>query len=270
MLRQFTGRVAVVTGAAHGLGRAIARELAIRKCRLALIDRDSSALAAAAEELRAHSESVTAHVADVSAFSEVERVAAEVRDAHGSAHLLVNNAAVSASASFLQTGPADFDRIMAVNFFGVVHGCRAFLPLLLLHGEGQILNVSSCFAWVGYPRKTAYAASKGALRAFSEALRSELAGSGVGVTVLFPGPLRTSLVRTGICESAESRRREERFLLSRGLDPAHAARVSLNRLLSNPGRIVVGLDYRLLDLLARLSPRLAVRAMRIAAARAGF
>jgi short-subunit dehydrogenase len=145
-----------------------------------------------------------------------------------------------------------------------------FLPLLQERSQGQILNVSSCFAWLGYPRKTAYASSKGALRAFSESLRCETGESGVGVTVLYPGPLHTSLVRSGISESAEQRDREERFLLNRGIPLERVARLSLDRLVTNPARIVIGVDYRLLDALSRVSPALAARVMRFASQRAGF
>jgi short-subunit dehydrogenase len=270
MVREYEDRVAVITGAANGLGRALARELASRKCHLALVDIDSSALANTQKELARPGIVVTHHLADVGSQQDLERVAVEIGNAHGTAHLLINNAAVSASASFPNTSTTDFERIIWVNFFGVVHGCRVFLPFLQEHAEGQILNISSCFAWLGYPRKTAYASSKGAIRAFSESLRWEVAGRGVGVTLLYPGPLHTSLVRRGISDSDELREREERFLLRRGLSPERVARLSLDRLLGNPSRIVIGLDYRLFDLLARLSPRLAGQAMRLGSERAGF
>jgi len=185
-------------------------------------------------------------------------------------HLVINNAAVSATCSFTDTRPADFEWIMRVNFLGVVYGCRIFLPYLLERGEGQIVNVASCFAWLGYPGKTAYASSKAAVRAFSESLRLELANRGIGVTLLYPGPLQTGLVRSGICDSESRREREEKFLKRRGLRVERVARQCFDDLLSNPGRIVIGLDYRLMDLLARFSPRLASRAMAIAAARAAF
>jgi short-subunit dehydrogenase len=237
---------------------------------LALVDIDSSELSKTRDELARSGVVVTDHCADVGSAQALHRVASEIEGAHGSVHLVINNAAVSASASFAATGATEFEQIMRVNFLGVVYSCRAFLPLLEKHAEGQLLNVSSCFAWLGYPGKTAYASSKGALRAFSESLRLELAGTGVGVTVLYPGPLRTSLVAKGMSDSEERRKREEQFLLRRGLPTERVARQCLDRLLRSPGRIVIGLDYHLLDVLARLSPRLAARAMEFGAARAGF
>jgi short-subunit dehydrogenase len=213
---------------------------------------------------------VTHHCADVAFENSLDRVAREVESAHGAVHLLINNAAVSASASFLNTSPTEFERIIQVNFFGVVYGCRAFLPIFRKQSNGQILNVASCFAWLGYPRKTAYASSKGAVRAFSESLRSEVAEHGIGVTLLYPGPLYTSLVLSGVSDSVEHLRLEQEFLRAHGLPLERVARRSLDLLVKNPSRIVIGLDYRLFDLLSRLSPGLADRAVRFAASRAGF
>lgn len=270
MTRDYKGRVAVITGAANGLGRALAIELAARNCHLALVDIDSSPLVKTKQELSRAGILVTHHCANVASEGSLGRVAGEIERTHGNVNFLINNAGVSASASFLNTSSGEFERIIQVNFFGIVYSCRAFLPLLLGHGNGQILNVSSCFAWVGYPRKTAYASSKAAVRAFSESLRSEVAEQGVGVTVLYPGPLETSLVRSGFSDSVEQLQTERTFLQARGLSLERVARRSLDLLAANPCRIVIGLDYCLLDLLSRLSPRLADRATRIAAQRFGF
>jgi short-subunit dehydrogenase len=185
-------------------------------------------------------------------------------------HLLINNAAISASTAFASMDAKQFDQILRVNFFAAVYACRAFLPMLEKHGERQILNVSSCFAWLGYPGKTAYAASKGALRAFSESLRLELAGAGVGVTVVYPGPMRTSLVSKGSSDSRERREREHEFLMRRSLPTERVARRCADQFLRNPNRIVIGLDYHLLDAVARISPALASGIMRLASGRTGF
>src|SRR5260370_2587356 len=270
MVREYRDRVAVVTGAANGLGRALARELANRKCHLALIDIDSSGLAEVTEELAQLGAVVTGHGGDVGSEQALPRVEAEMGGTHETVHLVINNAAVSATASFADTRPTDFEWVMRVNFLGVVYGCRVFLPYLRNHGEGQIVNVSSSFAWLGDPGKTAYASSKGAVRACSESLRLELVSFGVGVTLLYPGPLPNRLVRSGLCDSEERRKREEQFLVRRGLRGERVARQCLDDLLTDPSRIVIGLDYRVMDMLARFSPRLAGPVMGFGARRLGF
>jgi NAD(P)-dependent dehydrogenase (short-subunit alcohol dehydrogenase family) len=268
--REYRGKVAVITGAAGGLGRALARELGARHSHLALVDIDARALAQAGAELANPKIVVTAHCADVASEHDLKRVAAEVWNAHGAVHLLINNAAIAASASFLNTPAEEFDRIVQTNFFGVVNGCRTFLPLLRKSGTGQIVNVASCFAWVGYRRKSAYSASKGAIRAFSESLRAETAEHGVGVTLLYPGPIHTAILQSGSSDSPEALQREKRFLERRGSPPEYVARRALDRLAGNPSRIVIGSDYRAIDLLSRLSPSLAGWLMRLGSERMGF
>lgn len=270
MLRVYQGRVAALTGAASGLGRALAIELAWRGCHLALIDNDLQGLLRLRDRLATKAIRLTVHEADVASEPAILAAVSEIVAAHRDVHLLINNAAISASAAFLNTTAAEFDRILRVNFSGAVCACRELLPHLQRHREGQILNVSSCFAWQGYTGKTAYAASKGALRAFSESLRLELAPGGTGVTLLYPGTLHTNIVRNGIADSEERRNREEQFLERHGLLLDHVARRALDRLLTNPSRIVIGFDYRALDALARFSPALAGRMMELVSARSGF
>jgi short-subunit dehydrogenase len=265
----YTAKVAAVTGAAGGLGRALAQELAARGYRVALLDCDREALQQARTDLAATGAEVSEHCADVGVALEVERAAAEIRAAHGAVDLLVNNAAISSSAAFCNMTAEEFEHILRVNFLGAVHGCRVFLPQLL-ETRGRILNVSSCFAWVGYPRKTAYAASKGAMRAFSQCLRMELAGSGVAVTELYPRPLPTAIVRRGGSDSEEMRAREEAFLARRGQPIERVARRAIDGLARDPRRIVIGGDYCLLDWIARVSPGLAARISEAVARRNGF
>jgi NAD(P)-dependent dehydrogenase (short-subunit alcohol dehydrogenase family) len=217
--------VAVVTGSAAGLGRAFVAELRSRGYSVIEIDRDTC---------------------DVADRSQVERAAAGCPPVD----LLINNAAVSISAPFEKTAPDDFERLIAVNFLGTVNTTRAFLPLLRGRPGAHIVNVSSCFAWHGYPNKTAYSAAKAAIRAFSESLRIELAPEGIGVTLVFPGILRTGIVKHGIGSDPG----EHEFLQRRGLDAAVAARRTLDRLAAHPARIVIGRDYRAYDLLARCFP----------------
>lgn len=258
------GKTAVVTGAGSGLGAAISLELSRRGFRLALMDRDPDRLDFVAQQLPP---GTTTHIADVSSESEIAAAAKAIGPA---VHLLILNAGISISLPFHDTNPADFRRLMDVNFFGAVNCARAFLPHLTSETPSQIVAVSSCFAWLGYPGKSAYAASKAALRSWAESLRHELAPKGVGVTILYPGAIATNIVRDGISASDRARTDEDGFLRQHGLSPETVARRTCDALPRSPARILIGTQYRLLDAAARLSPALAERLVRIAASRAGF
>jgi short-subunit dehydrogenase len=265
-MRDFRDRVAVITGGAQGLGLALAKELGSRGCHLALVDRDHGALSTARGALQGLPVKVAVHYADVSHQEDLVRVAEE----HPRVHILINNAAVSITSAFQRIHAADFDQLMRINFMGTVNACRVFLPKLLAQQEGQIVNVCSSFAWAGYAGKTAYASSKAAVRAFSESLRLELAETNVAVTILYPGPLKTGIVMSGISDSVERRALEHRFLQERGIAVEEAAKVAVNKLRGSPQRIVVGRDYKTIDALARLSPSLAAWVLRRASGRLGF
>jgi short-subunit dehydrogenase len=165
---------------------------------------------------------------------------------------------VSVAGRFAEVSDDDFAWLFGVNFWGVINGCRAFLPLLARQREAHIVNVCSSFAWLGFPGKSAYSSSKAAVRAFSESLRAELAGTPVGVTLLFPGPVATNLVHNGRAVDPQQRQREARFLQSHSLSPARVARRCLAGVRRNRARVLVGFDYRLIDLVARCAPSLAL------------
>jgi short-subunit dehydrogenase len=241
-------KTAVITGGGSGLGYAFARQLSERRYKLALIDIDKDRLEESARGLP----NVTTHCLDIADEAALGDAASAIATQHGRVNLLINNAAISISAPFEGIPSQAFQRLMLVNFNGLVYSCRAFLPLLRAEPKAQILNVASSFAWVGYPGKTAYAASKGAIRSFSESLRHELAPDGIGVTLLYPGPVRTNIARASSASA-----REVEFLDRRGLDPQKVARKALDALGRNPSRIVIGGDYRLMDALARFSPQFA-------------
>ena len=253
-MRLRAGTVAVVTGAGSGIGLAVARALAARGCRLALIDIRGERLEAARATLAAAAPAVSAHPADVCDEDAVRRVAAEVRREHGPAALLVNSAGVALAGPFADTDPESFDWVMRVNFGGTVRCCRVFLPQLREAGAGHIVNIGSCFGWVGFPGMSGYCASKFAVRGFSESLRTELRPEGIGVTVVYPGPVDTNLVRDGRMTDERSRGREVGFLASRGLPADRVARRIIRAVERDAARVVVGLDYHSIDLLVRLAP----------------
>lgn len=269
-MRRLEGRVAVVTGAARGIGHGIAQRLAREGCHLALIDLDRDGLASAQAELTKPGRRVSTHLVDVSDERAVRRAADEVSGHHGGCHLLVNNAGVSVAGSFEATSLQDVRWLMGANFWGVVHGCAAFLPILRRQDEGHIVNVSSVFGLLGFAHKTAYAASKFAVRGFSEALRAELADSSIGVSVLYPGPVATELIRRGRASDPAQQEAEAAFVDRRAVPMKRVANALVRAVRSNVSRAVVGVDYRLVDWIARLSPALACYVAALLARRMPF
>ena len=247
--------VAVITGAASGIGRALASELSNRGASVALIDVDRPGLDAVA----AASARCTTYVCDVADAEALEGVAKAVGVAHGSVHVLINNAGITVAAPVEALSLAHFQRVMAVNFWGVVHRRRAFLPFLrAAAGRGDaaaVCNVLSDFALVSLPTKAAYAASKHAARAFTEALGAELYGTGIGVTAAYPGATATEFVRRGYAVDQIKRQREAQFL-ARGMRPDAAARKILRGIERGRARVLVGNDARLIDAATRLAPSL--------------
>jgi short-subunit dehydrogenase len=233
---------------------AVARALAARGCRLALIDVREDRLESARTALAAVGPAVSVHTADVCDEDAVCRVAAEVRRQHGPANLLVNSAGVSLAGPFADTDPGAFDWVMRANFGGTVRCCRVFLPQLRQARVGHIVTIGSCFGWVGFPGKAGYCASKFAVRGFSEALRAELHPEGIGVTVVYPGPVDTNLVRDGRAIDDQARQKEAEFLARRGLSADRVARQVIRAVERDAARVVVGLDYRIIDLFVRLAP----------------
>jgi NAD(P)-dependent dehydrogenase (short-subunit alcohol dehydrogenase family) len=190
---QLENRTAVVTGAASGIGRGLAEVLARRRCHLALADIDDAGLQRTAERVTLPGLRVSCHRLDVAEAEAVTRFPSIVQASHPGVDLLFNNAGVALGGTFEQVSEADFEWLFGINFRGVVRMTRAFLPLLKASADARLVNVSSVFGLMGVPGQTAYAASKFAVRGFSESLRHELAGSRVGVTVVHPGGVATSI-----------------------------------------------------------------------------
>jgi len=251
------GGVAVVTGAASGIGAALAGVLAARGCGLALADVNAGGLRDVAARARSQGVSVSEHRLDVADNDAVAAFPDAVLAEHGRVSVLVNNAGVALGGSFEQVSPADFDWLLSINFGGVVRMTRAFLPLLRREPAAQLVNLSSIFGIIAPPGQTAYAASKFAVRGFSEALRHELEGSSVGVTVVHPGGVRTAIAtsacRTGL-SNAETQAQMEIWAKFLRLDPQDAAERIVRGIERREKRVLVGRDAQRAALIQRLFP----------------
>ena len=253
---------AAVTGAASGIGRALALELAARGCDLALADRDEAGLQAVAAEIaKACPRKVSVHRVDVAEPGQIEAFAQAAVAAHPGLNIVVNNAGVALLGQFGEIDQAQMDWLMNINFWGVVHSCRAFLPQLSQQREAHIVNLSSIFGIIAPPGQTAYAAAKFAVRGFSESLRHELqmANSPVKLSVVHPGGVATSIARnsrtgTGMTDNAHRAQSIERFEAMAKTTPAAAALRIIAGIENNAPRILIGNDARFMDLLQRFRP----------------
>jgi short-subunit dehydrogenase len=254
----FEGGTAVVTGAASGIGAALAAGLAGRGSHLVLLDRDADGLAAVAARVRAAPVRVAEHVADLADPAAAVAAGDAIAAAHPEATLLVNNAGIALAGRFDQVDAAQFDAVMAVNFRAVVTLTRALLPVLTAHPGSHLVALSSVFGIMAAPGQTAYCASKFAVRGFLESLRGELAPAGVGVTCVHPGGVRTNIARNALVgpglPTAQWEAGRDAFDRLLRLDPAAAAATILRAVHRRRPRVLVGRDAVVLDALARLSP----------------
>jgi short-subunit dehydrogenase len=257
-----SGSAAALTGAASGIGRALALQLSARGCDLALADRDEAGLQAVAAEIaKASPRKVTLHRVDVGDPGQIRDFANAATAAHPALNIVINNAGVALLGGFSEIDQAQMDWLFNINFWGVVHSTRAFLPHLAQQREAHIVNLSSIFGIIAPPGQTAYSAAKFAVRGFSESLRHELAmaNSPVRLSVVHPGGVSTSIVRnsrTGIGVTDNARRAQsiDRFDAMAKTTPAAAALRIIEDIENNAPRILIGGDARFMDLLQRFRP----------------
>ncbi len=256
-MRSLDGRTVVITGAASGLGRALALAAAARGARLALSDVAEPDLAETAELAeRRGAREVSASRLDVADRTAYREHAAEVVKRFGGVDVLVNNAGVALSGDLTELTYEDLEWIVRVNLWGVVHGTKEFLPHLIASGDGHLVTMSSLFGLVSVPGQSAYNATKYAVRGLTEAVREEMlvAGHRVGVTVVHPGGVRTSIARNarhpdGVDPEERARLFEERWAR---MEPDRAAELVWKGVLAGKPRVLVGVDAHLTHQLARL------------------
>ncbi|WP_210481179.1 SDR family oxidoreductase [Naasia sp. SYSU D00948] len=261
-MSSFTRKVAVVTGAGSGIGRALASGLAGRGARLAIADWDERGLHDTAELLRSRGTEVLPVTLDVSERDAVAAFAAQVAERFGVVHQVYNNAGIAGGAlTIAETDYEAFERVLAVNLWGVVHGTKEFLPHLIASGDGHVVNVSSLNGFMAQPRLAPYITSKFAVRGFTEALRTEMLAARlpVAVTVVHPGGVRTNITRSAYGPGsaaipAEHLKRVEVY--ERRLfrtSPEDAARIILRAVERKKPRVLIAQAHSV-DRLVRLLP----------------
>jgi NAD(P)-dependent dehydrogenase (short-subunit alcohol dehydrogenase family) len=261
-VNQLRGALALVTGAGSGIGHATAVLLADHGARVLLVDRDEASLALAAESIRG-SRSLQCDVSDVDAM---KRLAAEVLDSEGVPDVVINNAGIAIAGPFLQTGDAEWRRIVDINLLGVVHGCRLFGRAMVQRGEGgQIVNTASAAAFMPSKSLPAYSATKAAVLMLSQCLRAELVPSGIGVTAVCPGFIATNITRAaqyvGRPEGDQDRVREQltRLYERRNFTPDMVAAEIVAAIGSDLPVAAITAEAKLMRALSRFAPRLTQR-----------
>ncbi|HZZ97771.1 MAG TPA: SDR family NAD(P)-dependent oxidoreductase [Jatrophihabitantaceae bacterium] len=255
-MSRISGKVAVVTGAASGIGRALAYDLARRGARLALSDVDVHGLGETARHARVIGATVHEQRLDVTDRDAVLAYADAVAAEFGAVNIVINNAGVAFSGDIEHMTFEQIQRVMDVDFWGVVHGTKAFLPHLIAYGDGHLVNISSLFGLLSMPSQSAYNAAKFAVRGFTESLRQEMliAGHPVEVTCVHPGGIKTAIARNaGSVAGLDQSELAEFFDRKLAKTSAESAAKSILRaVVGDRPRVVVGLDAKALDLLVRL------------------
>ncbi|WP_301153710.1 SDR family NAD(P)-dependent oxidoreductase [Metapseudomonas otitidis] len=277
-MKSFENKVAAITGAGSGIGRALAYALARQGCHLALSDVNVEGLAETAEQARKLGVTVTHTPVNVADREAMHAWADQVVLDHGRVNLIFNNAGVAHAGTVEGSDYAEYEWIMNINFWGVMHGTKAFLPHIKATGEGHVVNVSSVFGLFAQPGMSAYNATKFAVRGFTEALRQELdmEGCGVSASCVHPGGIKTNIAKTARMnaslarvtgQEADQARKQFNDQLLR-TTPDKAASVILRGVLRDSRRILIGADAWALDGMQRLLPtlyqRLVTTSMRLA------
>lgn len=257
-MTEIRGKVAVITGAASGIGRATAVALAREGARVAIADVDRAGLAETAKQVASVGGEVSTYLLDVSSREAVYAFAQEIEAQFGGADIVINNAGVAQVATVEELAYEDFEWVMNIDFWGMVYGSKAFLPQLRKKGAGHIVNVSSIFGLFAVPSQAAYNSAKFAIRGFTEALRHEMRGSGIQVSCVHPGGIKTNIMRNArFLQSVQTTVREQ---AASGFDrlarttPDEAALTILKGIRKNKPRILIGMDARILDWFIRLLP----------------
>jgi NAD(P)-dependent dehydrogenase (short-subunit alcohol dehydrogenase family) len=255
-MKELKGKVAVITGAGSGIGRALAQACAAEGCHVALADINEQGLRETEQSIADTGVRTSVHIASVSDRERMAALPAEIEQLHGAIHLLFNNAGVTVSKSFEDHTLVDFDFLLGINQWGVIYGCHYFLPYLKKQPEAHIVNTSSMAGFLGFPNQSAYSMSKAAVKAFSETLRVELACHNIGVTSIHPGAIKTNIMHAAMAKSgADNETKKLAALVDRfGKSPEVLARKVLKAVKANRMRVLIGPDAYLFEILKRIFP----------------
>jgi len=259
-MKNLKGKIAAITGAASGIGRALAVNLAGEGCHVAISDVNEAGLKETADMAHIRDAQVTTHMVDVAKREQVERYADEVVKAHGGVHILINNAGVGVAETLEDLLYEDFEWLMGINLWGVFYGCKAFLPYLKHQAEAHIVNISSVNGIFTNPNNGAYCTSKFAVRGFTETLIQEMKDTTVKVSCVHPGGIKTNIVRNARFHKGadlslnkdETAAIFDRFIAHTSADKA--ARIIIAGIKKDKRRIMVGPDAYVYDWLKRLFP----------------
>jgi len=267
-MKTLADKVAAVTGAASGIGRALATNLAAKGCHLAISDVNEQGLQETANLVADRNVRVTTHIVDVANREQVYQYADDVVKEHGRANIIINNAGVAVGDSIEEVSYEDFEWIVGINFWGVVYGTKAFLPHLKKEPEGHVVNISSINGIIPNPLNGPYCSTKFAVRGFTETLSQEMKGTSVGVTVVHPGGIGTDIVRNArIRRHINPNKTPDQLAADFDENVVRntadfAARTIISGIEKNKQRVLIGGDAKLLDRFTRLLPVTATRFLR--------
>ncbi|CBL43836.1 Short-chain dehydrogenase/reductase SDR [gamma proteobacterium HdN1] len=256
-MQELRNKVAVITGAGSGIGRALAQAFASEGCNLALADINETGLAETAALLAHHSIKITTHTCSVADRTQMQALPAEIEAAHGAIHLLFNNAGVTINKTFEDSSLEEFEFVTNINQWGVIYGCHYFLPYLKKQSEAHIVNTSSMAAFLGLPNQTSYCMTKAAVKSFSESLRAELSHYNIGVTSIHPGTIRTNILNAAAGRSgknAEGTQKLASLMARYGMPPEKLAVKVVKAVKTNTMQVRIGWDAVLADWLKRMLP----------------
>ncbi len=255
-MHTWNNKVVVITGAGSGIGQAVALHVAALGCHIALVDVSEKGLAKTQEKLKRFSGSYSSHVVDVTNKNHMQALPEVVIKQHGCVDVLFNNAGITINKTFNTHTLDDWEQVVGINLWGVIYGCKYFMPYLAKQTEAFIINTSSLAGFLGMPNQTSYCVTKAAVKALSEALYAECKGSDIHVLSVHPGAINTKIFDFAIEHSDDREASKEMFdkVKRFAMQPEVAAEKIIRAAVKKRQRVVIGIDAHIVDIMKRLMP----------------